>query len=594
MYILGISAFFHDSAACLLKDDQIVAAAQEERFSRIKNDEGFPACAIRYCLQAGNIGLNEIDHIVFYEKSFLKFERLVETYLAFAPKGFFSFIKSMPVWLKKKLFLKKTILQGLKSIDESWNSSSLNLLFSTHHLSHAASVFYPSPFESAVILTLDGVGEWITTSVSTGNGNKIKFHKEIKFPHSIGLLYSSFTYYLGFKVNCDEYKVMGLAPYGKPIFAELIFEELIDLKPDGSFRLNLKYFTYCTGLTMTGAALEKLFGAPRRKPTDQITQFHMDIASSIQTATEQIMLKITRALYLEFRLENLCLAGGVALNCVANSKVLQQSGFKDIWVQPAAGDAGGALGAAYTVYHDYLESSRKSTFPSDKMQNALLGPSFEDYEIKTELLKQETVFEELTKDNYYSAVADEIARGKVVGYFRGRMEFGPRALGSRSILADPRNPHMQAILNQKIKFRESFRPFAPAILEEHASFYFEKVGNSPYMLLVADIAKGVRLPLNNEENALCGFDRLNQVRSNIPAVTHVDYSARVQTVHSENHPDFYNLITAFFNLTGCPLVINTSFNRMDEPIVNTVTEALTCFLHTNMDILVIGSFLIRK
>jgi carbamoyltransferase len=469
MYILGISAFFHDSAACLLKDGVIVAAAQEERFTRKKNDERFPTFAVRYCLREVGIGLNEVDYVVFYEKPFLKFERLIETYLAFAPKGFLAFIKSMPLWLKEKLFLKKKLLQELKKADESFDNQKVNLLFSTHHLSHAASAFYPSPFDSAVILTADGVGEWTTISVSIGEGNSIKFHKEIRFPHSIGLLYSTFTYYLGFKVNCDEYKVMGLAPYGEPIFVDLIFKHLVDLKLDGSFRLNLKYFSYCTGLTMTAPAFEQLFGHPRREPSAPLTKFHMDLARSIQVAAERIMLMITYSLFREFQLSNLCLAGGVALNCVANSKILQQSGFKNIWIQPAAGDAGGALGAAYAVYYDYLGNSRPVTLPEDKMQNALLGPSLRDNDIKTELANQNVRFEELTKDRYYSSVADEIASGKVVGYFRGRMEFGPRALGSRSILADPRDHRMQSILNQKIKFRESFRPFAPAILQQWAT-----------------------------------------------------------------------------------------------------------------------------
>lgn len=594
MYILGISAFFHDSAACLLKDDRIVASAQEERFTRKKNDENFPACAVRYCLQAGSIGLNDVDYIVFYEKPFLKFERLIETYLSFAPKGFLAFIKSMPIWLKEKLFLKKKLLKELKKTDEAFDVKKVTLLFTTHHMSHAASAFYPSPFDSAVILTADGVGEWTTTSVSVGEGNCIKFQKEIRFPHSIGLLYSAFTYYLGFKVNCDEYKVMGLAPYGEPIFVDLIFKHLVDLRLDGSFQLNLKYFSYCTGLTMTGSAFEQLFGNPRRKPSAPLTRFHMDVARSIQTVAEQIMLMITYNLFREFQMSNLCLAGGVALNCVVNSKILQQSGFKNIWIQPAAGDAGGALGAAYAVYYDYLGNSRPIILPEDKMQNALLGPLFQDKDIKTELLNQDVRFEELTIDNYYSAVVDEIANGKIVGYFRGRMEFGPRALGARSILGDPRDQRMQSILNQKIKFRESFRPFAPAILEEHISSYFDMAGKSPYMLLVADVARDIRISPIEENQYLHGFDLLKQVRSAIPAVTHVDFSARVQTVGQYSHPDFYNLINAFYEITGCPVVINTSFNRMDEPIVNTVSEALTCFRETDMDVLVIGSFLITK
>jgi carbamoyltransferase len=594
MYILGISAFFHDSAACLLQDDKIVAAAQEERFTRKKNDESFPSHAVHYCLQAGGIGLNEVDYIVFYEKPFLKFERLIETYLSFAPKGFMAFMKSMPLWLKEKLFLKKKLLRELKKTDGDFDVQKVTLLFSTHHLSHAASAFYPSPFNDAVILTADGVGEWTTTSVSIGEGNCIKFHKEIRFPHSIGLLYSAFTYYLGFKVNCDEYKVMGLAPYGKPTFVDLIFKHLVDLKLDGSFQLNLKYFSYCTGLTMTGAAFERLFENPRREPLAPLTDFHMDVARSIQTVAEQIMLMMTYNLFREFQMSNLCLAGGVALNCVINSKILHQSGFKNIWIQPAAGDAGGALGAAYAVYYDYLGNPRSVILQEDKMQNALLGPSFEDKDVKTELLNQNVTFEELTKDNYYSSVADQIAQGKIVGYFRGRMEFGPRALGSRSILGDPRDHRMQSILNQKIKFRESFRPFAPAILEEYASCYFDMVRNSPYMLLVANVTRAIRITPATENQHLQGFDQLKQIRSTIPAVTHVDFSARVQTVGQYSHPDFYKLINAFHKITGCPVVINTSFNRMDEPIVNTVAEALACFRQTGMDTLVIGSFLITK
>ena len=592
MYILGISAYFHDSAACLLKDDEIIAAAQEERFSRIKNDDSFPLASIQYCLQQAKIELRAIDYVVFYEKPFVKFERLLETYLAFAPVGFGSFIKSMSVWLKEKLFLKKNITKQLIAIDKEWNSK--NLLFTTHHQSHAASAFYPSPFSEAVILTVDGVGEWTTTSVSTGKNNTIKFAREIKFPHSIGLLYSAFTYYLGFKVNVDEYKVMGLAPYGQPVYAELIFEHLVDLQPDGSFRLNMKYFNYCTGLTMTSARFDELFGNVRREPSATITQFHMDVASSIQTVTETMMLKITSALYQEFKIDNLCMAGGVALNCVANGRILRESGFKNVWIQPAAGDAGGALGAAYAAYYEYSGDKRDAAISGDKMQNALLGPGYTNEAIREQLLSGGVLFDELTGDEYYNTIARYIAEGKVIGYFKGRMEFGPRALGARSILADPRNTGMQSTLNQKIKFRESFRPFAPAIMEEYASDYFDIAIASPYMLLVADVKDELRLALSDADKQLIGYAQLGVKRSAIPAVTHVNYSARVQTVNQQGHADFYRLIKAFYEITGCPCLVNTSFNRMDEPIVNTPAQALACFNNTGMDVLVLENLIIKK
>jgi carbamoyltransferase len=593
MYILGISAYFHDSAACLLKDDHIIAAAQEERLTRKKNDDCFPLQAIQYCLREAQIKLEDVDHVVFYEKPFLKFERLLETYLAFAPFGFISFMKSMPLWLKEKIFLKKNILKELKNIDNNFDSKKAGLLFTPHHLSHAASGFYPSPYNNAIILTADGVGEWTTTSISVGEGNKIRFIREIKFPHSIGLLYSAFTYYLGFKVNVDEYKVMGLAPYGNPVYTDLIFKHLVDMKDDGSFRLDMRYFNYCAGLTMTSNAFDNLFGMQRREADEEITQFHMDIASSIQAVTEQMMLTITKSIYNEFSIENLCMAGGVALNCVVNGRILKESGFKNIWIQPAAGDAGGALGAAYAIYYDYLNNERNNA-KGDKMQNALLGPFYREEDIKAALIKENLPFEELTQENYYSAVAEYIAAGKVIGYFRGRMEFGPRALGARSIIADPRNANMQSILNQKIKFRESFRPFAPAILEQHASDYFELDTASPYMLLVANVKEGLRFALSDADKDLAGIKKLGIKRSIIPAVTHVNYSARLQTVNENDHPDFYNLINAFYKLTGCPLVINTSFNRMDEPIVNTPTEAIACFRQTGMDVLVMGNFIIKK
>ncbi|SEO34754.1 carbamoyltransferase [Mucilaginibacter gossypiicola] len=594
MYILGISAYFHDSAACLLKNDHIVAAAQEERFTRKKNDESFPLNAIKYCLVEAGISLNQVDHIVFYEKPFLKFERLLETYLAFAPSGFISFMKAMPVWLKDKLFLKKNITQQLKSIDENWDTKKASLLFTTHHQSHAASAFYPSPFNEAVILTADGVGEWTTTSVAIGTGNKIEQVKEICFPHSIGLLYSAFTYYLGFKVNCDEYKVMGLAPYGNPIYVDLIFEHLVDLKADGSFRLNLRYFNYCTGLTMTSSRFDKLFGYPARKPAEAISQFHMDIASSIQVAAERIMLDLTSALYKEFQLDDLCMAGGVTLNCVINGKIIQQSGFKRLWVQPAAGDAGGALGAAYAVYYEYLGNEREDVEGADKMQNALLGPSFNADEVRTRFIANNIRFEELETKDLHEKVAAYINEGKVVGYFKGRSEFGPRALGARSILADPRRMDMQSVLNQKIKFRESFRPFAPAVLQEYAPAYFDFEGSSPYMLMVTSVKPELRIASSPAGELLKGFDLLKVKRSDLPAVTHVDYTARIQTLNRESHPDFYDLITAFYNLTGCPCLVNTSFNRMDEPIVNSPQDAIDCFLNTGIDVLVIENFMVVK
>ncbi|WP_121812263.1 carbamoyltransferase family protein [Mucilaginibacter kameinonensis] len=593
MYILGVSAYFHDSAACLLRDEHIVAAAQEERFTRIKNDEGFPVNAIKYCLLEAGISLNQVDHIVFYEKPFLKFERLLETYLAFAPSGFISFMKAMPIWLKEKLFLKKNIVKQLKIIDDSWDTKKASLLFTTHHQSHAASAFYPSPFNEAVILTADGVGEWTTTSVAIGEGNKIEQVKEIGFPHSIGLLYSAFTYYLGFKVNCDEYKVMGLAPYGKPAYVDLIFKHIVDLKTDGSFRLDMRYFNYCQGLTMTSTCFNELFSHAARKPQSTITPFHMDVAASIQRAAERIMLTLTKALHQEYQIDDLCMAGGVALNCVVNGKILKQSGFKRLWIQPAAGDAGGALGAAYAVWYEKLGNEREDPQGEDKMQNALLGPSFDGATVRKCLIDNHISFEELKNSDLHSKIAQHLSEGKVVGYFKGRAEFGPRALGARSILADPRRADMQTVLNQKIKFRESFRPFAPAVLQEYAAAYFDLEPPSPYMLLVSTINQELRIASTSEDQ-LSAFDQLKVKRSTIPAVTHVDYSARVQTVNAKHHSDFYRLIKAFYNLTACPCIVNTSFNRMDEPIVNTPQEAIDCFLQTEMDVLVIEDCLVEK
>ncbi len=570
MYILGISAYFHDSAACLLKDNQIIAAAQEERFTRIKNDASFPACAIGFCLEFAGITLGEVDHVVFYEKPFLKFERLMETHLSFVPAGLGSFLKSVPVWIKDKLFIKRNMSRLLQQIDPSWPADA-EILFTGHHQSHAASAFFPSPFMEAMVLTVDGVGEWATTTVSKGKGNTIEPVSEIKFPHSLGLLYAAFTAYLGFKVNCDEYKVMGLAAFGSPRYTGLIYQHLLDIKDDGSFCMDMQYFNYCGGLTMTNNKFERLFGAVPRKPGETVSQFHKDIACSVQQVTEEAMLRLTSGLYKRYGLDNLCMAGGVALNCVINSAVLRHSGFKRLWIQPAAGDAGGAIGAAYAIYYAYLNQQRDVSVESDLMQNALLGPAFTDEEIREVLTNERLTFMRLAQDDFHKQVAQCIADGQVVGYFNGRMEFGPRALGSRSILADPRNPAMQSILNQKIKFREGFRPFAPAILEEFASRYFSGPDKSPYMLFVG----GCKL-------------------AGLPAVTHVDGTARVQTVSAVDHPDFYQLIAAFYALTGCPLVINTSFNVMDEPIVCSPLDAIRCFKNTDIDVLAIGRVLVFK
>ena len=594
IYILGISAYYHDSAACLISDGLIVAAVQEERFTRIKNDAAFPENSIKYCLEYAKINLCEINHIVYYEKPFLKFERLLETHLAFAPFGVKAFLRSMPVWLKEKLYFKRMLIRALQVIDTCWKVHDDNLLFAGHHQSHAASAFYPSPFQKAVILTADGVGEWETTSVSLGEGNSIKPVCHINFPHSIGLLYSAFTYYLGFKVNCDEYKVMGLAPYGKPMYSDLILMELIDLKADGSFRLNMKYFNYATGMTMTGGKFEQLFSNKRRLPEEKLLPFHMDMAASIQKVTEDVLLKLTTSLHQKYGWDNLCLAGGVALNCVANGKILKQSGFKNIWIQPAAGDAGGALGAALAVYHQHLNQARIGDELTDGMRNSFCGPSYNDKDIEKALTNHNLTFVHLPDNSFYYEVATEIAHGKVVGYFRGRMEYGPRALGGRSILADPRSPEMQTILNQKIKFRESFRPFAPAVLEEDAEKYFDLGAPSPYMLLVAQVREEKRINGAHKIDNSNPFAQLNQPRSVIPAVTHVDYSARLQTVNALQHPDFHKLITAFKNLTRCPMLINTSFNRMDEPIVCTPSDAIKCFLNTGMDVLAIENFIVRK
>ena len=591
-YILGISALYHDSAAALLRDGKIIAAAQEERFTRKKHDPGFPEKAIEYVLAESGITLADVDNVVFYDKPFLKFERLIETYIAVAPRGFNSFRMAMPVWLREKLFLKDLLNKQLRRIDPDFTVD--KILFSEHHVSHAASAYYPSPFDEAIVLTVDGVGEWATTTVGIGRGNELTMVKELHFPHSLGLLYSAFTYYTGFKVNSGEYKVMGLAPYGVPQFKDLILEHLVDLKEDGSFRLNQKYFNYTAGLTMTNKALEDLFGHPVRKPeTDQLTQFHMDIAASVQAVTEEIMLRITRNLAQEHGIRNLCMAGGVALNCVANGKILRDGAFDNVWVQPAAGDAGGALGAAYAAWHQELGNPRQVT-PGDQMQGSYLGPRYEDDAIADELTRVGAKFTTYKNGELVNQTAQALADGKAVGWFQGRMEFGPRALGARSILGDPRSESMQKTLNLKVKYRESFRPFAPSVLREDVADWFELDGDSPYMLIVADVQDKIRRKMTDEENALFGIDKLNVKRSDIPAVTHVDYSARIQTVHEDTNPAYHALISKFKDLTGCSLVVNTSFNVRGEPIVCTPTDAFRCFMGTDIEVLSIGNCLLRK
>jgi carbamoyltransferase len=593
MYILGISAYYHDSAACLIQDETIVAAAQEERFSRTKNDPKFPASAIAYCLKEAQIKLSDVDFIAFYEKPFLKFERLLETYLSFAPKGLISFLKSMPLWIKDKLFQKKAIIEQLKLIDSLWEYNEENLLFSEHHHSHAASAFYPSPFNEAIILTMDGVGEWETTSIAKGSGNQIDFLKGARFPHSIGLLYSAFTFYLGFKVNSDEYKVMGLAPYGKPVFAETICKHLIDVKDDGSSRLNMDYFGFGDSLKMTNQKFHKLFGSPPRKKGSELTSFHMNLASSIQKVTEEIILKSVNHLHKTYGGNNLCLAGGVALNCVANGRILRESPFENLWIQPAAGDAGGALGAAFAVYYNHLNQPRRCIGTDDKMKNALLGPSFQKDEIKKMLDEKKLRYDELDNTDYYNSISKEITNGKVIGWFHGRMEFGPRALGARSILGDARNPEMQSTMNLKIKYRESFRPFAPVILEECVNEYYDMKVSSPYMLLVDYLKSEHRVPQSEAHNGTIS-EQLKQNRSTVPSVTHVDFTSRIQTVNPENNTAFHLLLKSFNQLTGCPMIINTSFNRMDEPIVCSPEDALECFFNTGIDVLAIENLIIRK
>ena len=592
-YILGISAFYHDSAAALIKDGKITSAAQEERFTRKKHDSGFPSNAINFVLNFSNVKLSEIDHIVFYEKPFLKFERLLETYVAFAPKGFQSFSRAMPIWLREKLFQKKLIFDYLQNLDKSFNSDS-KLLFSEHHLSHAASAFYPSPFEEAIILTADGVGEWATTTVAIGKKNNLEIVKELHFPHSLGLLYSAFTYYTGFKVNSGEYKLMGLAPYGKPIYSDKILNNLIDIKDDGTFMLDQKYFNYSTGLTMTNKNFDKLFGEKRRKPeTEKITQFHMDIAASIQEVTEKIMLLISKSLRKEYGIKNLCLAGGVALNCVANGKILKEKIFDNIWVQPAAGDAGGSLGAALAYWYLDLGNQRDEIY-KDKMCGSYLGNEFKENEIIKRFDEIGANYKKLEQNEIIEKTAQDLADGKAVGWFQGRMEFGPRALGNRSILGDPRSESMQKNLNLKVKYRESFRPFAPSVLREDLSDWFEIDVDSPYMLFVSDVKKNKTLEMTKDQKKLFGIDLLNIKRSEIPAVTHVDYSARIQTVSRETNLIYYKLLEKFKEKTNCPVLVNTSFNIRGEPIVHSPEDAFKCFMGTELDILVVGNCYLIK
>lgn len=593
MRILGISAYYHDSAAALVEDGVIVAAAQEERFTRKKHDAGFPHKAVEFCLARAGVRGEDVDFVVFYDKPFPKFERLLETYLAFAPKGFTSFAQSLPVWVKEKLFQKDLLLGELRQVlssDVKWVE---RLLFSEHHLSHAASAFFPSPFEEAAVLTMDGVGEWATTSLAVGKGDDLKVLREIHFPHSLGLLYSAFTYYTGFKVNSGEYKVMGLAPYGEPKYAQLIRDHLIDIKDDGSFRLNMTYFNYCTGLTMTNDRFHALFGGGPRASEAPLTQREMDMAASVQSVVEEVVIKLARGIARDTQQKNLCLAGGVALNCVANGKLLRENIFENIWIQPAAGDAGGALGAALAATHLFKNIPRKVASP-DAMKGSYLGPDYSQQEIERQLAAAGARFEVFEESQLLDICAQALANGKALGWHQGRMEFGPRALGARSIVADARSPHMQKTLNLKVKYRESFRPFAPAVLREDVSDWFEMNGDSPYMLLVAEVASGKRMTMSDEQRALFGIEKLNVPRSTIPAVTHVDYSARIQTVHRETNPRFHGLISRFKEITGSPVLVNTSFNVRGEPIVCTPEDSFRCFMGTELDMLVIGNCLLRK
>ena len=592
MRVLGISGLYHDSAAALVVNGRIAAAAQEERFSRKKHDAAFPRRAVAYCLREAGCGLEAIDAVVFYDKPFIKFERLIETYLSFAPRGFRSFRMAMPLWLRDKLFQKQVIAKELKAFSASFDVE--KLLFTEHHLSHAASAFYPSPFADAAVLTMDGVGEWATMTLAIGRGSDLKIHKELHFPHSLGLLYSAVTYHLGFKVNSGEYKVMGLAPYGTPRFAGLMLETLVDLKQDGSFQLDQSYFNYGVGLTMTNDRFAALFGEPARKPEQPLTQFHMDMAASVQAVTEEIVLRLARSVRAETGLTNLCLAGGVALNCVANGKLLRERIFDGLWIQPAAGDAGGALGAALAGYHLFHGQPRQVPAKGDGMAGSYLGPAFSQAEIEAELSAAGAIFEVLDEHALIDATAQGLAEGKAVGWMQGRMEFGPRALGGRSILGDPRSPAMQKTLNLKVKYRESFRPFAPSVLRDDVADWFELDGDSPYMLLVADVRQELRREMTQAETALFGIDKLNVPRSSIPAVTHVDYSARIQTVHADTNPRYHRLISRFKALTGCPVLVNTSFNVRGEPIVCSATDAFRCFMGSQIELLVVGNCLLRK
>lgn len=592
MNILGISGLYHDSAAALLCDGKIISAAQEERFTRKKHDHRLPKHAITYVLENSGLTLADVDAVVFYDKPFLKFERLLETYLAKAPRGLRSFQMAMPVWLREKLFLKDFLIKELKAFDADFDLQKLN--FSEHHFSHAASAFYPSPFEEAVVLTLDGVGEWATSTVAIGKGSSLTIDKEIHFPHSLGLLYSAFTYYTGFKVNSGEYKLMGLAPYGEPKYKGLILDNLVDVKPDGSFRLNQRYFNYSAGLTMTNKNFDKLFGMPARKAeSEELTQFHMDVAASIQAVTEEIVIKLTRSLADEYKIKNLCMAGGVALNCVANGKILRDGAFENLWIQPASGDAGGALGAALAMWHHQLEQPREVN-PDDAMSGSYLGPSYKQDEIEAALSACGAVYQRVEDEELPEVAARALADGKALGWFQGRAEFGPRALGGRSILGDPRSESMQRTLNLKVKFRESFRPFAPSVLREEVANWFELDGDSPYMLIVDDVKKSIQREMTAEESKLFGIEKLNVKRSDIPAVTHVDYSARIQTVHQRTNPRYHALISAFQRMTGCPVVVNTSFNVRGEPIVGSPEDAFRCFMGTDLDVLAIGNCILVK
>ena len=593
-YILGISAFYHDSAACLIGDGEILAAAQEERFTRKKHDQSFPDNAIRYCIESTGINADDLTNVVFYEKPFIKFERLLETYLAFAPRGFMSFSKSMPLWIKEKLFQKSNIINELnKSVSKCVDWKSI-LLFSEHHVSHAASAFYPSPFRRAAILTLDGVGEWTTSSIAIGNGNNLEVVKEIHFPHSLGLLYSAFTYYTGFKVNSGEYKVMGLAPYGKPKYVKLIKDNLLTIAPDGSFHLDMSYFDFATGLTMTNGKFHKLFGGDPRKPETDLTQREMDLAASVQKVTEEIFIKIARNISKETKEKNLCLAGGVALNCVSNGMLLKQNIFDKIWIQPAAGDAGGAVGAALSAWHIYHNGKRKISKDSDGMKGSYLGPLFTEKEIELELIKCGAKFKKLSDSELIDQTSEALATERAVGWMQGRMEFGPRSLGGRSIIADPRSTSMQKQLNLQVKYRESFRPFAPSVLREHVGEWFDIDCESPYMLFVADVHKNKQLPMSEEQKKLFGIEKLNIPRSSIPAVTHVDYSARIQTVNQHTNPKYHRLLSRFYEKTGFPLLVNTSFNVRGEPIVCSPLDAFRCFMGTDLDVLIIENFFMLK